>query len=104
MKFFRKLIRDKVPEAIRAEGRTPIVRTLNEEEFLAALKNKLLEEVQELRRPEADLADEIADVYEVLETLAAAYGRSAGAVKERQAAKRRERGGFRKRLFLEGVE
>lgn len=44
-----KLVRDRIPELIRASGRTPVIRTLSDDEYWAALDAKLDEEVVELR-------------------------------------------------------
>ena len=103
MKIFRKLIRDRVPEIIASKGEKTKVRVLDDEEFLAALENKLLEEVQEMRLGQ-DKKMEIADIYEVLDALITAYGFSKEKILEIQKRKRNERGGFEKRLFLEGTE
>lgn len=43
-----KLVRDKIPDIIRASGRQPSVRHLNDLEYKAALDAKLLEEAAEL--------------------------------------------------------
>ena len=47
-----KLVRDRIPEIIAAEGKTPTVRILNDQEYEAALLDKLCEEVAELRAAE----------------------------------------------------
>lgn len=44
-----QLVRDRIPELIRASGRTPVIRTLSDDEYWAALDAKLDEEVAELR-------------------------------------------------------
>ncbi len=77
---------------------------LNDEEFLTALENKLLEEVRELRVGAENKQEEIADIYEVLDAIIAARGFSREEIEVLQAKKRIERGGFEKRLFLEGVD
>ena len=74
MKTFRKLIRDRIPEIIAANGEKAITRVLDEAEFVTALENKLLEEVQEMRASKAERKVEIADIYEVLDALIRAYG------------------------------
>lgn len=104
MKIFRKLIRDKIPEIIAAKGEEANMRVLDEAEFLKALENKLLEEVQEMRQKEADKKMELADIYEVLDALIQAYGFSKEEIMALKEKKRLERGGFEKKLFLEGVE
>lgn len=103
MKIFRKLIRDKIPEIIMAEGKKPNIHVLDEKDYLEALERKLIEEVQEMRQGE-DPKMEIADIYEVLDALINARGFSRDEILEIQKKKREERGGFEKRLFLEGVE
>jgi len=103
MKTFRKLIRDRIPEIIAASGEKAVTRVLSGEEFLTALENKLLEEVQEMRLGQ-DKKMEIADIYEVLDALIQAYGFSKEEILELKKKKRQERGGFEKKLFLEGAE
>lgn len=104
MKVFRKLIRDRIPEIIAANGEKAITRTLDEAEFVTALENKLLEEVQEFRQGKADRKTELADIYEVLDAIIAARGFSKEEIIALQKKKREERGGFEKHLFLEGTE
>lgn len=112
MKIFRKLIRDRIPEIISADGGRAVTRVLDDGEYRIALENKLLEEVQELRHAQApdaagrdtNKAEEIADIYEVLDALIAANGFAAADIRMLKEKKRAERGGFEKRLFLESVE
>ena len=104
MKIFRKLIRDRVPEIIAANGEKAVTRVLDEAEFVTALENKLLEEVQEMRANKAERKIEIADIYEVLDALIQAYGFSKEEIMQLKEEKRQKRGGFEKRLFLEGTE
>lgn len=103
MQTFRKLIRDNIPEIMKQEGKTPRVRVLDEQEYKEALERKLLEEVQEMRQG-ADKKIEIADIYEVLEALMRAHRFSEEEIRRLQDEKRAARGGFEKRLFLEGME
>ena len=104
MKTFRKLVRDRIPEIIAANGEKAVTHVLDEAEFVTALENKLLEEAQEMRANKAERKIEIADIYEVLDALIAAYGFSKDEIMKLKAEKRQERGGFEKRLFLEGTE
>lgn len=102
MNIFKKLIRDKMPEIMAAKG-TPIrTRVLEDDaEFIAALENKLLEEVQELRNKDQPALVQIAYMEEILDALQKACGISSEDVKKERTQKREERGGFEKRLFLE---
>ena len=104
MKVFRKLVRDRIPEIIAANGEKAITRVLDEAEFVTALENKLLEEVQEMRASKAERKVEIADIYEVLDALIRAYGFSKEEIMALKEKKRTDRGGFEKRLLLEGTE
>lgn len=99
---FNKLVRDRVPEIIKARGTHPETRELSGEEYLRAQKSKLIEESSELDRAltSDDLKGEIADVLEVTDALAAAYGFSKEELLAAQEKKRVERGGFSKKIFL----
>ena len=102
----QKLIRDRLPSIMRAQGLKVFDRRLNDAEFVAALKDKLLEEAQEVgaAADKTDLIDELADVMEVIAALAEASGVPLQAVEERRQAKRDERGGFDERVFNAAVE
>ena len=45
--IYNKLVRDNVPDIIREQGGTPVIRTLGDEEYVQCLENKLREEVGE---------------------------------------------------------
>lgn len=45
MKIYNKLVRDKIPEIIEADGKLCATHILSEEEYIAALEAKLNEEV-----------------------------------------------------------
>lgn len=47
MKAYNKLVRDKIPEIIEADGKTCKTKILSDEEYIAALETKLNEEVAE---------------------------------------------------------
>lgn len=102
----QKLIRDRLPAIMRAQGLQVFDRRLNDAEFIAALKDKLVEEAQEVGAAtgRADLIDELADVMEVVAALADASGVPLQAVEERRQAKRAERGGFAERVYNAAVE
>lgn len=104
-KDFHKLIRDKIPEKIAANGARAEIRELDEKEYIEALKRKILEEGGELERAtELTALDEIADVYEVLAALTKALGITDQQVQDARKAKVVRNGGFEKRLFLEWTE
>lgn len=99
--FHRKLIRDKIPQIIEANGESYEVRTMGKGEFEKELKRKLVEEASELRKAKKeDLVNEMADVLELLKAIAGFYRIDFKLIEEKQIKKRKERGSFRKRLFL----
>ena len=101
----RKLVRDRIPEIIQADGRHPVTRALDDAAYRAALLSKLVEEAREAGdATPADLPGELADVLEVLRALTATAGISWTQLLALADDKRSQRGGFTKRIFLESVE
>ena len=99
---YQKLVRDKIPQIIRNGGDIPVTRTLDDEEYLTCLENKLDEEVAEFHRD--NNIEELADILEVIYALAEADGYSPEELNRFCAEKRAERGGFHDRIFLIGKE
>lgn len=95
---YEKLVRDRIPEMIRAHGERPCTRVLGEEEYFSELHRKLREEIEEYI--ESGSMEEIADILEVLEAICAAKGFAPEAVLECKKAKKEKRGGFEKRIYL----
>jgi predicted house-cleaning noncanonical NTP pyrophosphatase (MazG superfamily) len=105
MKEYNKLIRDRIGESIEKDGRIAIIRPLETQEYQVELKKKLIEEVNELLNAQDDaIIEEMADVYEVLEHLLAAYGIKEEDLLIVKAKKAQIKGKFRKRLFLVAVK
>lgn len=101
-----KLVRDKIPEFIRASGRTPHVSTLSPSAYREALMDKLREEAAELQAAQTRdaLLEEAADVLEVLAAIAAEYGATLDTIGKVARIKREKRGGFAMRLWLDSVD
>jgi len=104
--IYEKLVRDRIPEIMDREGVRYEVGTLDREAFREALLAKVVEEAEELRAAagRGEVVKEIADVYEVLDALMALERIDAGEVREAQTARRRDRGGFERRLLLRWTE
>jgi predicted house-cleaning noncanonical NTP pyrophosphatase (MazG superfamily) len=99
--FHQKLIRDKIPKFIEASGNKYEMKVMKKKEFEKELKRKLVEEASELIRAErANLVNEMAGVLELLKSIASFYKIGFIQVEQKQIKKRKERGGFKKRLFL----
>lgn len=98
---YNKLVRDKIPDIIRKEGREPVTRTLEDEEFTAALDAKLQEEVAEY--VENPSMEEIADILEVLEAIVAMRKYPQAELRRAKNKKALVRGTLHDRVFLEKV-
>jgi predicted house-cleaning noncanonical NTP pyrophosphatase (MazG superfamily) len=99
-----KLVRDKVPQVIRARGDEPIVRVADAAEYRQLLLAKLAEETDEvLAADDADMPEELADVLEVVLALAADLGLDAAQLEELRKAKAAERGGFAEHIVWSGI-
>ena len=99
--IYNKLIRDRIPEIIMAAGKQYEAVVMTDDEYIQALRSKLVEEAQEAKEADLDdLINELADLQEVITALMSAYSISQEQVSEAQDARRNERGGFEKRLKL----
>jgi predicted house-cleaning noncanonical NTP pyrophosphatase (MazG superfamily) len=96
-----KLVRDKIPDIIREEGRTSRTRFVRGKAYKQALLQKLQEEVDELSATPSK--EEAADVLEVLHALCLAYDIPLSEVEKVRRAKARKRGGFSRGIVLEQV-
>ena len=97
---FNKLVRDKIPEVIAADGKKAITRILTDEEYKIYLEKKLDEEVAEFH--ESKSLEELADILEVVYALAEARGCSPSELQQIFDAKHAARGGFQKRIYWMG--
>jgi len=99
---YNKLVRDKIPQIIRAQGEIPQTRQLTDEEYLPLLEQKLDEEVREYHADRT--VEELADILEVVFALAQAQGVSKETLMESYREKHHARGGFREKCFLVSKE
>ncbi|MFG2683852.1 hypothetical protein [Streptomyces sp. NPDC048392] len=98
-----KLVRDRIPEIIQADGADPTTYIAGPEEYRRRLREKLNEEVAEFLSSEAAAAlEELADVLEVVHALAADLGIDATGLENIRQAKARDRGGFTRRIVWTG--
>ena len=100
--WFNKLVRDKIPQIIRQEGKEPIIHIADDEEYTKKLHEKLQEEVQEFL--ETPTAEELADILEVLRALAERQGISPEQLENIRVKKARQKGSFSQRIVLEEVK
>lgn len=96
-----KLVRDRIPQIVRAQGGTFDTTVLDEDDMWEALNAKLFEEATELSQAHGeDQVEELADVYEVLLALIGAAGTTLAEVIDTAEVKRRQRGRFNARLWM----
>jgi predicted house-cleaning noncanonical NTP pyrophosphatase (MazG superfamily) len=96
-----KLVRDKIPEIIRRNGQEPLTSMAGTAEYGRLLRRKLVEEVKEFLTSESD-PDELADILEVVITLASELGISPSFLEEIRVKKVMDRGGFVHRIVWSG--
>ena len=97
-----KLVRDRIPEIIIPDGKKPITRILDNDEYLRELDKKLNEEIAEYQADKS--VEEMADVIEVLFAICEARGHSVEELMEVRNEKREKRGGFEQKIFWSGNE
>lgn len=103
-RVYDKLVRDEIPNIIKGNGGEPFFHVLTDEEYEEALNKKLYEEVLEVSEATGkDKIEELADVYELIRTIADLHDSSIENVARVANKKKKERGSFEKKLFLEKV-
>lgn len=99
----KKLWRDQMIKIVEADGSKVHWRRLNDQEFEQQLRIKLIEEAEEVHNTQLkdELITELADLYEVIDTLIAANNITKKEIIAEQIKKRDSRGGFTERIFVE---
>ncbi len=86
---------------IESTGGKGNFKILSEKRYEEELKKKLLEESKELvKAPKEEILNELADVLEIVKSIADQQKIKFSKVEEFQKEKRKKRGGFKKKLFL----
>ena len=101
MKIYNKLVRDKIPQIIEADGKKFDVRKVDKKEHYKLLEKKLEEEVKEFL--EDKNLEELADIMEVIFGLAENMEYSEEELLKKRMEKKEERGGFGEGIVLEKV-
>lgn len=98
---YNKLVRDKIPEIIEADGKTCKTEILSDEAYLRMVDAKLDEELAEYHKEQN--IEELADLLEVLYAAALARGYTMEELENVRASKVEKRGAFREKILLEEV-
>lgn len=100
-KIYHKLVRDRIPDIIKADGKTCVTEILPDEQYLEMLDAKLNEELAEYQ--ESKSLEELADLLEVMQAVVKARGWTWEQLVQVQADKAAKRGGFEKKILLKEV-
>lgn len=101
VKVYNKLVRDKIPEIIEADGKCCKTEILSDEEYIKMIDAKLDEELAEYH--EDQNIEELADLMEVIYAAAEARGYSVEELEAVRLAKVEKRGTFKEKTFLREV-
>lgn len=100
-KVYQKLVRDRIPEIIEADGKICVTETLSDSRYLEMLDAKLAEELAEYR--ESKSLEELADLLEVMKAVVQARGWTWNQLEQVRQEKAMQRGGFEKKILLKEV-
>lgn len=98
---YHKLVRDHIPEIIRADGNMCVTEELSDARYLEMLDAKLTEELSEYQ--ESKSLEELADLLEVMRAVVQARGWTWGQLEQVRQEKAMQRGGFEKKILLKEV-
>ena len=101
MKYYNKLVRDRIPEIIENNGGKCATEILSDADYLKMLDAKLGEEAAEYHKDQN--LEELADLLEVIYAIAIARGYTISDLERIRAAKASERGAFEKKILLKEV-
>ena len=100
-KKYNKLVRDRIPEIIRTDGKKCQVQIVSGKEKYDLLEKKLIEEVNEFL--EDKNLEELSDIMEVLFGLANDMGYTEKDLLKKREDKKDKRGGFKDGIVLINV-
>ena len=103
-RIYNKLVRDNIKDIIIKNGKKPVIRYLDDNEYKIELEKKLYEEYKEVIDSTGDdRIEELADMLEVIRALARLENKSLEDVIFLANKKREKRGAFNDKVFLEKV-
>ena len=101
-KRYNKLVRDRIPEIIKSDGKTCIIETLSDTQYLEMLDAELNEELSEYQ--ESKSLKELADMLEVMRAVVNARGWTWEQLEQIRQEKAAKRIGFEKQILLKEVQ
>ncbi|MGE6402990.1 nucleoside triphosphate pyrophosphohydrolase [Bacillus cereus] len=102
MPTHNKLIRNKIPQIIKNNGKTPTTRTLSQDEYIKEICKKTEEELTEYLEAttKEHKLEELSDLLELINALAEHAGTTLEEINNIRKKKAKERGDFSNRVFL----
>ncbi|WP_242311231.1 nucleoside triphosphate pyrophosphohydrolase [Bacillus cereus group sp. BfR-BA-01331] len=102
MPTHNKLIRNKIPQIIKNNGKTPTTRILPQDEYINEVCKKTQEELTEYleAKTKPDKLEELSDLLELINALAEHEGTTLEEINAIRKKKAEERDGFSNRVFL----
>jgi len=106
METYNKLVRDNILEIISQKNKIAKSRILSNEEYKLEALKKIVEEANEVLAAgnSNDLMKEIGDLQEIIEAVIFAFNLDEKEILKIKNQRKKERGGFDKKIFLESVE
>ncbi len=99
--IYNKLVRDRIPQIIEADGKCCTCEILSDEDYKKLLDEKLTEELSEYQ--ESEDIEELADMYEVMLAIIKSKGYTKEQFEQIRKEKVDKRGGFKDKVFLKEV-
>lgn len=100
--YYNKLVRDRIPEIIKSQGKTCEIEILDDGAYLKALEAKLDEEVKEYLESHRD--EELVDIFTVFMYILIAKDIDMDALNQLVFAKGLKRGFFDEQILLKWVD
>ena len=94
-----KLVRDKIPEIIKKDGKTPIIHVADDNEYWEKLKIKLKEEVDEFLKKSNE--EELSDILEVIYAISDFKNIDKKHLENIRKKKIEKKGGFKSKIILD---
>ena len=99
---YNKLVRDKIPNIIKKDGKIPVTHIASDEEFKTKLYEKLKEETDEFLKNPSN--EELADILEVIDSICKQNKIEKDELETVKKQKSKERGGFKDKIILDEVQ
>ncbi|MEB2281804.1 nucleoside triphosphate pyrophosphohydrolase [Lysinibacillus xylanilyticus] len=106
MPIYNKLVRDLIPQVIEENGKTCIIRVLEQGEHLEEIKVKMQEEALEFLEATSskEAVEELVDILELVHTAIQMYDVSYEQLEQIRTQKKNQCGGFSKGIYLVEVK